>query len=191
MQRHTPAWAVGHDVQFYESEMFLVDRVAEFLAEGIRAGQPLVVIATDLHRRGFAARLRAEGIDIEDKTRADIIWLDARETLDSFMEGGRPDPELFEMTIGNVLTRLIAARSYLVVRAYGEMVDLLWREGNTDGALALEALWNAIARKYSFNLLCGYAMEAVFKRSSSHGLNDICAHHHRVMHQNGSPATPA
>ncbi len=31
-----------------------------------------------------------------------------------------------------------------IVRAYGEMVDLLWKDGNVDGAVQLEALWNEL-----------------------------------------------
>lgn len=176
----TPAWAAGHDVQFYESEDFLSASVAKFLAEGIRAGQPLVVIATESHRRAFIERLRTMGIDASDTSRVDIAWLDARETLAAFMERGMPDAELFEATVGNVLKRVVASRSYIIVRAYGEMVDLLWRDGNIDGALALEELWNGIAKRYSFNLLCAYSMSNFFKHSHERGVGAVCGHHQRV-----------
>ena len=54
-RRATPAGVPGHDVQFYDSEDFLVREVARFLAEGIRAGQPLIIVATQAHRRQFAS----------------------------------------------------------------------------------------------------------------------------------------
>src|ERR1051325_6079042 len=54
----TPVWATGHDVQFYDGEEFLYETVANFLTDGLRAGQPLVVIATQAHRRGFLDQLR-------------------------------------------------------------------------------------------------------------------------------------
>ena len=121
----TPAWTSGHDVQFYESEDFLYTSVASFLVDGLRAGQPLVVIATEKHRKGFLDRLRPIYPDIEHRLDGnEIVWLDARETLTAFMEGGTPNRDLFEATIGNVLEKLMAKRTYLVVRAYGEMVDL-------------------------------------------------------------------
>src|ERR1043165_2350634 len=87
-----PAWTTGHDVQFYESEDFLYSSVGNFLLEGLRAGQPLVVIATEAHRRGFLERLRPVYLDIEDRlSGSDIVWLDARETLSAFMEGSVPN----------------------------------------------------------------------------------------------------
>src|ERR1043165_4396011 len=168
----TPVWATGHDVQFYDGEEFLFEAVASFLTDGLRAGQPLVVIATEAHRRGFLDQLRPIYHDIDDRLHgSDIVWLDARETLAAFMEGPTPNPELFEVTVGNVFEKVMADRSYLVVRAYGEMVDLLWKDGNIEGAIALEELWNGLARKYSFNLLCAYSMGNFFKeahRSEEH-----------------------
>jgi PAS domain S-box-containing protein len=176
-----PAWTTGHDVQFYESESFLYSSVANFLIDGLRAGQPLVVIATEKHRQGFLEKLRPVYPDIDDRLEAhDIVWLDARDTLAAFMEGSSPNRELFEATVGNVLERLMAKRSYLVVRAYGEMVDLLWKDGNVEGAIALEELWNGLARKYAFNLLCAYSMGNFFKEAHTHSFRAICEHHGRV-----------
>lgn len=176
-----PAWTTGHDVQFYESEDFLCSSVGTFLMDGLRAGQPLVVIATEAHRKGFLDRMRPVYVDIEDRLNgSDIVWLDARESLTAFMEGGRPNPELFEATIGNVFERLMAKRTYLVIRAYGEMVDLLWKDGNIEGAIALEELWNGLARKYSFNLLCAYSMGNFFKEAHTHSFRQICGAHDRV-----------
>lgn len=176
-----PAWTPGHDVQFYESEDFLYTSVASFLIDGLRAGQPLVVIATEKHRKGFLDRLRPLYPDIDRRVEGDeIVWLDARETLTAFMEGSTPNRELFDATIGNVLEKLMAKRTYLVVRAYGEMVDLLWKDGNIEGAIALEELWNGLAMKYSFNLLCAYSMGNFFKEAHTHSFRAICASHGRV-----------
>ena len=74
----------------------------------------------------------------------------------------------------------MAKRTYLVVRAYGEMVDLLWKDGNIEGAIALEELWNGLAVKYSFNLLCAYSMGNFFKEAHTHSFRAICASHGRV-----------
>jgi PAS domain S-box-containing protein len=175
-----PTWTTGHDVQFYDSDEFLCSSVATFMAEGIRAGQPIVIIATEAHRCEFEARLRAIRVDAGDPTVAEITWLDARDTLAAFMEGNRPNPELFHSTIGRVFDKIMSSRQYLVVRAYGEMVDLLWKDGNVEGAIALEDLWNALSVKYSFNLLCAYAMGNFFKETHSHSFRRICEAHGRA-----------
>ena len=54
-----------HAVQFYEREEFLVDAVADYLAGGLEAGEPVIVIATEAHRRAFTERLGDKGIDVE------------------------------------------------------------------------------------------------------------------------------
>jgi hypothetical protein len=79
--------------------------------------------------------------------------LDARQTMAKFMTGARPDARLFVDVMGETITRLVRGREGTPVRAYGEMVDLLWQDGNTDGAIELERLWNELATRYHFSLL--------------------------------------
>lgn len=175
-------WATGHDVQFYDSEEYLGTTVAAFLAEGIRAGQPVVVIATEAHGRLFRERLQLAGIRLETLVEGrDFVWLDARDTLASFMEGDLPNAELFNLTVGAVFDRLMAnGRGYVVTRAYGEMVDVLWRQGKIDGAIELEQLWNRLAQKYAFALLCAYSMGNFVKETSGTDFARICAAHNHV-----------
>ncbi len=178
----------GHDVHFYRSEDHLVRSVVDFLAEGLKRAQPAVVIATPSHRRAFAAGLREKGLDTDEVLSGrEAIWLDARETLDAFMEGREPNPDLFMATVGRVFERALKKRYYLVVRGYGEMVDLLWQDGNTEGAIQLEVLWNALAAKYSFALLCGYAVDNVLKHAGREGIRRICDHHVRLLPPEGRP----
>src|SRR3954463_10908386 len=107
------AWSTGHDVQFYESEEFLYGSVASFLVDGVRAGQPIVVIATEVHRRHFADYMRGTGVDIDTLLHGrDVVWLDARETLNAFMEGPTPSRELFQATVGAVFEKLMENRKY-------------------------------------------------------------------------------
>lgn len=174
----THAWQVGHDVAFYGNDGALTENVVEFLATAVRVGQPIIVIATAAHRRAFAKGLSAAGIDIDDLVEGrDRVWLDAEQTLSSFMVGDRPSAELFQATIGNVFARLKRDRPYLVVRAYGEMVDVLWRAGKGAAALELEMLWNALAEHHAFWLLCGYSSESLEVEGDHDGLRRICDEH--------------
>jgi hypothetical protein len=176
--RATPAGVPGHDVQFYHTETFLTAAVVKFLAEGLRAGQPQIVIATPSHRRQFVAALRAAGVAADDILGTqDGVWLDARDTLDAFMEGGLPNRERFAATVGDIFEMMLEERNYLVVRAYGEMVDLLWQDRNVDGAVAVEELWNELAAKYAFSLLCGYALGGELHTVAAHDLDRVCAQH--------------
>jgi hypothetical protein len=171
----------GHDVEFHASDAALIASVADFLAEGVRGGQPIVVIATAAHRNAIATRLRAQGIDIDDLVEGrDRIWLDAEQTLSAFMDGDVPSRELFLATVGNVFDRLKRSREHVVVRAYGEMVDILWRSGKAAAALELERLWNEVADRHAFWLLCAYAHESIAGDVSHPRMHSLCTHHRKA-----------
>src|SRR5687767_355940 len=166
-----------HVVQFYGSDRSLVTTVAGFLAEGLVTGQPAIVIATSTHCAGIISALRERLIDCDRAVRnGDLILLDAEATLDLFFTGDTPSPELFEKNVGRLLEQSTNGRR-TTVRAYGEMVDVLWKQGRCDAALKLEMLWNALAVKYQFTLLCGYAMGSFYKQTSQ--LEEVVAQHTR------------
>jgi hypothetical protein len=173
-----PGNAGHHAVQFYSDDTRLCVSVADFLADGIAAGQPTIIIATPRHRDRIVQELAARKFDIGTLLGTGRVALfDAADTLNLFMMNGRPDPTLFRQTLGAALARLCATTDEPVVRAYGEMVDVLWRAGNCDAAIQLELLWNDLSKDYSFSLLCGYAMGPFMKQT---GHADICALHNHV-----------
>jgi signal transduction histidine kinase len=173
---------VDHRVQFYDSDDFLALTVANFLDEGIRGGQPLVVIATEAHRVSFTSQLKSKGHDVDRVSGSgQLMLLDARDTLDKFMVGTAPDAGRFKTVVGAALQ---SARDLgggnAVLRLYGEMVDLLWRDGNTEGALHLEQLWNDLANTYEFSLLCAYAMGNFYRSSDAEHFQAVCHQHTHV-----------
>ena len=147
--------ADGHLVQYYEKEGFLYDRVTDFMSDGLRGSDAAVLIATRAHRDGVESRLARKGVDLSRLTAGGRYHaLDAQETLSRFMVDGAPDPRRFATTIGPVIRT--ARSGDRRVLAFGEMVALLWAEGNRDAAIRLEELWNDLARTETFALLCAY-----------------------------------
>ena len=170
-----------HAVQFYADDNSLFNTVATFLAEGLAAGQPAVVIATAAHSASIVDYLCNRLIDCDRaiKTGA-LVMLDARGTLDAFMVGGHPDADLFDAHVGGVIAKMLEGRNLTVVRAYGEMVDVLWKDGQREAAIQLETLWNKLANRHNFALLCGYAMGNFYKQSQH--FDEVCAQHtHAAM----------
>ena len=168
-----------HAVQFYGSDESLFATVASFLAEGLIGGQPCAVIATGPHRAGIVNELCGRLIDCDRALRdGELLLLDAEATLDLFMVGDLPDPNLFEHNVGRLVEQVLNGRRQVVLRAYGEMVDVLWKDGRTEAALQLELLWNKLAFRYDFSLLCGYAMGNFYKDAV---IGDICQHHTHVL----------
>ncbi len=174
--------APEHTVQFYDDDAFLATVVGEFLARGLLARQPVVVIATPEHNKAFIARLRGAAIDVARARRTgQLTLLDARETLDQFMDGAVPNAVRFRSVVGSVIEQSLAGRSDGSVRAYGEMVDLLWKDSNRDGALQLEEMWNELASNHSFSLLCAYSMGNFQHGADSAQFERICAEHTHVV----------
>lgn len=150
----------GHEVHFYEESGFLVRRVADFLAPGIVAGEAVVMIATPKHTDLIEAELRGRGADVDQARAAGtFVTLDAVETMKQFMNGDQPDQRRF---IGVVATAIEGARkqaSVPIVRAFGEMVAVLWAQNRPQAALALEDLWNDLIGHHPLALLCGYPVD--------------------------------
>ena len=96
-----------HSVQFYESDTFLANAVANLIAEGLRVGEPAVLIATQAHRNMFAEQIAKRGIDVSlEVEEGRLVLLDASDTLAAFMDGEMPVPEKFFATIAPLLERL-------------------------------------------------------------------------------------
>lgn len=160
-----------HVVQLYDGPADLTSTVVEFLTGGFRSGDAAVVIATPDHRRSFLAGLETAGIDPGDPS---LTVLDAAATLDRFMVGDRPDPERFDDTVGALIQATVAGGRR--VRAYGEMVTVLWQEGLVTAAIELEDLWNQLLDRQRLALLCAYPTELV-----GEGAAHVCDHHDVVL----------
>jgi signal transduction histidine kinase len=172
----------NHTVQFYEDDAVLCDGVARFLAVGLAAGDPVCVVATEEHRQAFAARLARFGLNVEDaRARGQLAWLDARETLGKILVADMPDWTLFSGFLGGIIAASRRRDPLACVRAYGEMVDLLWRDGNKQAALRLEAMWNELSSRHSLSLLCSYVMGNFYRSGDAESFREICGAHSHVL----------
>jgi hypothetical protein len=171
----------GHDhaVEFYETSAFLVETVSAFVAPALLARNAAVVVATPEHREAFAAALAAAGIDV-DTAIGDGRYhvFDAAELLSLFMIDGAPHPGLFREVVGAVLARASAGGRQ--VKVYGEMVALLWADGDVTSTIALEDLWNDLAAEHSFALLCAYPLQR-FDDAARAAFKRICTQHSAVI----------
>jgi hypothetical protein len=167
-----------HAVRFYESRHSLAGMVGQFLGEGFVAGLPAVVIATPEHLDGIKSVLTARFFDVARLEAAgDLIMVDAEATLARFMVDGMPDPAGFRDAVTPLIERASRGRKDCLIRAYGEMVDVLWKAGHTVAAVRLETLWNQLAQSHAFALLCGYSMGHFYKDAAH---REICALHTHV-----------
>ncbi|MGC2744798.1 MAG: MEDS domain-containing protein [Candidatus Angelobacter sp.] len=174
-----PAPHCCHNVKFYEHDQELIETLGRHIGNALDCGDTAIVIATRSHRDGLAEELRLRKINVSPAIKAGrFIELDAAKTLENFMVGGGPDIEKFEDCIGSLIRQ--AAAQVMPGRrlvAFGEMVALLWAEGKRDATLRLEELWNELAERHTFDLLCAYPI-SVFERLEHRQLFfSICGEH--------------
>ncbi len=194
MQGHPVASAHHHhQVGFYDADSELVSVLAGYVADGLAAGERVVVIATAAHRHALDEALALQGTDPR-RLRASRQYLtfDAQRTLDAFMVEGLPDRGRFVSQVAPLVA--VDPAGVQRVRAFGEMVALLWDGGNVTGALALESLWNDLAQHHAFLLLCAYST-TVLDASALADVDEICGLHSSVRppvsYAAGNGAAPA
>ena len=170
----------GHFVQFYEGDQSLVRLAGPFLAEGAHAGATLVVVATPGHWRALEAALHRAGVDVDaGRAAGTILCADAAELLGRFMVASGPDVGGFTDAVGGLLRRAVATGR--PVRAFGEMVGLLWDRGEVGAAVRLEGLWNGLAAQLPLTLLCAYRLDASLDEADRSALADVCRTHAAVV----------
>jgi len=172
-----------HLVVLYDDDGVLLDQVAHFFDFGAHR-DAIVVIATPAHRAALEAELRARGFDLGaagDDGR--YVALDAGETLGKLMIDGRFDDSRFSAVIGAEIER--AARRHVRVRAFGEMVALLWLEGGTEPALQLEDAWSRLLQRFPLALLCAYPTRAFESVAAQSSLLSVCSKHGLVLGRDG------
>jgi hypothetical protein len=168
-----------HIAQFYEDEGILLDALMGFLGGGLKAGESAIVIATAEHLEALEERLVAFDVDMVSARLDDrYISLRTDEALDMFMVKQWPDDQRFARFVIDLITR--AQVNGRRVRAFGEMVALLWARGDTAATIRLEHLWHQVCQSQAFSLLCAYPKTG-FTESPSKSIAEICAAHSRII----------
>jgi DcmR-like sensory protein len=171
----------AHAVQFYPNDGYLLDLLTRFAGTALVTGDIAIVIATKAHRDGLAKRLRTRGLHISvPRHEGRYLALDAETMLGKFMRDGKPNRELFQGVIGEVIERAAAAVPRRRIFAFGEMVAVLWQQGKHESSVQLEQMWNGLAREHEFSLCCAYPIDGFSNRDAAPFMK-ICAQHSHVF----------
>jgi hypothetical protein len=163
-----------HFVQLYQDPGYLVDAVAEYVGNGLARGEGAIVIARPAHRAALLAILARQACQP-----GQLVLLDADETLARFMVNGMPAWSSFREVIGGAIAELRLA--YPTVRAYGEMVDVLWQGGSRDAAIRLEEYWNELGKLQTFSLFCAYRLDPLDSALYGGPLESVCKVHSHLV----------
>jgi hypothetical protein len=168
-----------HFVQIYEDDTAFMDTLEDFVRGGLQSGECVILISTDAHLSALEHRLTQKGLDLPAARANDqYIDLEAENVLDRFMVKKWPDDKLFDDTVSNLITR--GKRASGRVRAFGEMVAVLWARGDNGATVHLEFLWNQLCQRDEFSLFCAYP-KAGFTRNATDSIKEICAMHSKVL----------
>jgi hypothetical protein len=176
----------GHFVQLYQAdESSLSKNVGHYIWEGLRRGDGVLLITTSDHHELFAGQLERMGADLPAlQASRQLTFLDAEATMAQFMVGGQPDWERFESVIRAAIRNIRPAEGAEGLRAYGEMVGVLWKARQFAAAIRLEQLWNKLLEQHAFSLYCAYAIDVFGKDFGAANLNGVlCTHTHLVPAQ--------
>jgi hypothetical protein len=176
-----------HVVQFYGRDEELTERVTDYLLGALASGGVAIVIATPEHRREFEIRLEQAGVDLAT-ARDDGSYLarDAAQTLSDLMAADKLDGAAFDRVIGTVIAA--AGAGGRPVRAFGEMVALLWDDGLVSDAVRLETMWEELGGKHPFSLFCGYRTDAVTRDLVAFA--EVCRLHGEIVGDRSGTARP-
>ena len=171
-----------HLLQLYEHDDVFLDTLEEYVFNGLKLNEGVVIISTTRHARDLTDRLKRRGINVAaERRKRNLIVLNAEDTLHSFVDDdGWPNDDKFFEVIGKIL-RQARGNGDRRVRAFGEMVAVLWDRGQNAATVRLEYLWQKLCREEEFRLFCAYP-KAGFTDYAIKSLQDICSAHSRVIH---------
>jgi hypothetical protein len=172
-----------HLVQIYDQEDAFMNSLEGFVGGGIRKGDGVIVIAVSRHFQMLEDRLKVTGLDLRDARLKDqYIPVDANEAITRFLVNDWPDENLFQLMVGGLLTR--ARGNGRRVRAFGEMVALMWEKGLEGATVRLEHLWHELCQREALPLFCAYP-KCCFTETAGDSINQICAAHSKVIAPDG------
>jgi hypothetical protein len=167
----------NHLLQIYENETVFLNSIEGFAGSGFIAGDCVVIIATESHIKSLNERLNRQGFNIAKLIKEKrYVTVDASETLAEFMTGEEINEKKFIKTINRLLKRCDKKRK---VRAFGEMVAILWENGNNRGTFKLERIWNDYMKEKELCLFCAYPKSAFTKHTKV--FQHICDSHHKLI----------
>lgn len=152
-----------HDVQIYSDRNELAARVAAFFEGGLERGDGCLLLATAPSASRLVGAFAERGLDVEALQAERRLALgDAERIVDEICADGGPSGPALEAVVAR-LTDELRARSGRI-RAYGELVDVLWHRGAWSESEQLEEHWSRLLERRRIDLLCAYHVDDPFAR---------------------------
>jgi len=168
-----------HKVAFYSDDATLVEGIAPYIGDSLRAGRAAVVLMTNPHRESLAQYLQEKaGIDVPAAIKEGTYTsLDAAAMLSSIMVEGLPDAVSFQRSLSALIHTAAKAANQSGVVILGECVGLLCEAGSVSAAIQIEQAGNDLLKTHNIEIRCAYPLESFCNERGDHALRTICAQH--------------
>jgi DNA-binding NarL/FixJ family response regulator len=169
----------SHVVRFYSDDAALLLDLTCFIEATLKAGNPVIVVATESHRTGLLPKLLARCMDAAAAIEHGLyLPLDVDEALSTFMLNDLPDSVRFLNVFGDLVSSATKAAKaeHPRVAAFVEIAPTLWAQGKADAAIQVEQVTDELAKTRNLDILCGYVLNS-FQREQEHIYERICREH--------------
>jgi hypothetical protein len=172
----------GHIVQLYQDANFYGEAISHFTAEGLVKGESVILVATPSNWENISGRLTSKGFDIPKLfDRGQLTLLDANETLPKFMVGNTPNGNIFKPLARETIRKARRGGQYKGVRWWGEMVNVLYVDGNSKGSTELEEFFDQVAHEERISIFCSFLMDNYDPLIYDQDFYNVCATHAHVI----------
>lgn len=172
----------GHIVQLYQEPDFYAEAISHFAAEGLVRNESIIFVATQPNWRSISARMTSKGFDVDELQREGrLTVLDADQTLPKFIRNRMPDAPTFKSIARATIQKARKGGRYPRVRWWGEMVNVLYVDGNGKASTRLEELFDEVAHEEQIAIFCSFLMDKFDKDIYDGPLADVCRTHANLI----------
>lgn len=172
----------GHVVQLYQDDGFFGDAVSHFAASGLAQGDAVILVATGAHWELLADCLSGKGLDVVALRRhGQLLLLDADATLPTFLVDTLPDAPTFKALARATIAQARTGSQSGRVRWWGEMVNVLFVNGNGRGSTRLEELFDEVAHEEAIAIFCSFLMDPFDAKMYEGPLQAVCGTHAHLI----------
>jgi len=173
-----------HEVGFYSDDRSLLDAVTQFIGAALKIGNAAIVLATESHRSHLLVSLQRYGLNVVTAVeQGRYTAVDAAGALSTVMVDGKFDAvgalAMFEDLIERAAEAASGGQNRVAI--FGEGVQLLWAEAQTEAAIEMEKLGDQLTQRHDdVDILCGYFLPSFQNGTDRHRFEKVCAAHSAV-----------
>lgn len=180
-----------HIVQLYRHESDLERAVATYAFEAAEHDDAVLFVATRAHAGTFRRGLWAQGLDVDAAVqRGQLVFVHVEDLMPQFMRGALPDAATFKNVVNGLLDSVQQDGRFRHVYVFGEIVNVLWQQGNREGTLLVEQLWDELQQARPFTLYCGFQVDQSPVQLLNGPMHDVLAEHSAIVRPLGQSTEP-